>query len=480
MRRAPSVALVAAALAFAAVARAEPPTTAPTTPGGTTAPPTTTRGGVTTAPPVATAPAPTAPTVPAAPAAGPPKLSSLRLARVTTSQQGHAQFLVGARTSTAAKLTVRLSSLKTKALIRTVTSQTTHAAGRVYFLIEATTEQRFQIPAGVYHVEVRATDDQDRTSNTLKGNFRLVLTPPRGRLDVFTVPLWPSLARLLGVPPLGQLVAAVGPGGIAAKAGIRRGDVITSIGGRPVERPGQLTTALRTLKANAPVAVGITRDGKPRTLQVTPQPDWTKQPDYARALRVALSREPNSLPYAYAAVRQLIEANEDADAKAMLDDWRPGWKTTGVGQALQGDLLAADGQQKRALGAYNRALAKDPGIIAAQFGRGLALSSLNRFPESADAFSAALTADPADAGAASFRAYVLLKENLSQDALTSAESSIKMDPSYEDGYLARGLALLAQGQKAAGLRALKRGLLLLPDPNRAAELISSDLEPNDP
>ena len=77
---------------------------------------------------------------------------------------------------------MRLVSAKTKALVRTVTADAVHPAGRVYFLIEATTEQRYQIPAGAYRVEVQATDSQRRTSNVLQGTFQLNLTPPRGPL----------------------------------------------------------------------------------------------------------------------------------------------------------------------------------------------------------------------------------------------------------------------------------------------------------
>jgi PDZ domain len=490
MRRARHLALAAVLLGtgIAATAAAAP---APTAPGTTTAP-TTTTGPTTTgaaAPPPATTTAPgtttTAPGVTApgstAPAAQPPHLSSLRLDKAVTAQQGHAQFLVGARTSTPATLTVRLISAKTKALVRTVTADATHPAGRVYFLIEATTEQRYQIPAGAYRVEVQATDSQQRTSNVLKGSFRLNLTPPRGRFEAYTVPLWPSLSRQLGIPPAGhQLVAAVAPGGTLAKAGLRRGDVVTAINGLPVDLEGQMTTALRTLPANKPVPVVILRDGKPRTLQVTPPPDWTPAADYSRALSVVQKRVPNGLAYAFAAVKQLVDAGKADAARALLDKWRPAWRNGAAGQTLLGDILSAKGQAKQALGAYNRARVADPGLTAAEFGRGLALSTLNRTPEAAEAFAKVLTLDPYDAAAASFRAYLLVKADAPQDALAAADQSIKLDAAYEDGYLAKGLALLAASRRADGLRALKSGLLLLSDRTRAQQIITANLEPNDP
>jgi hypothetical protein len=66
-----------------------------------------------------------------------------------------------------------------------------------------------------------------------------------------------------------------------------------------------------------------------------------------------------------------------------------------------------------------------------------------------------------------------------QDALTAAEHSIERAEVYEDG-LARGLALLAASRRAEGLRALRAGLLLLPDRNRAKQIIITNLGPIDP
>jgi tetratricopeptide (TPR) repeat protein len=202
--------------------------------------------------------------------------------------------------------------------------------------------------------------------------------------------------------------------------------------------------------------------------------------DYARALDVVQRREPNRLAYAYAGVKQLIDAGKVDDARKLLDAWRPAWRDGGIGQLLLGDVLSAKGQAKQALGAYNRSRTADPGLTAAEFGRGLALSNLNRNPEAAEAFAKVLVVDPYDAAAASFRAYLLVRADSPQDALAAADQSIELDGAYEDGYLARGLALLAASRRAEGLRALRTGLLLLPDRNRAKQIIITNLEPNDP
>jgi tetratricopeptide (TPR) repeat protein len=454
--------LLAAGPAAAAPTGADPQPTAPTTaPGTTTAP-----GGTTTAP---------------APAQ-PPRLSSLRLPRVATAQQGHAQILVGARTSAPARLRVQIVAAATRRLVRTVTAAETHAAGRVYFLIEATSERRYQLPAGVYEVTVQATDAQGRASNVLRGTVRLRLTEPRGRLDAYTVPLWPSLARQFGVPPGGQLVAAVAPGGAAVAAGIRRGDVITSLGGISVATPGGLARALRALPAGRAVPVELVRDGRPLPGQITPKPDWEPVADLGRSLAVVVRRDPTKLAYAYAYARQQAEAGDPAAARRTLEGWRPAWRVSAAAHLLSGDLLYAENETKQALGAYNRARAADPDLTAAHVGRGLALAARGRAPQAAAAFARAAALDPADASVQALRAYALLragKENADR-ALDAANRAVALDRRNEEGHIARGLALLALGRRADGVVALRRGLLLLSDPDRARQIIRDSLEPNDP
>ena len=43
-----------------------------------------------------------------------------------------------------------------------------------------------------------------------------------------------------------------------------------------------------------------------------------------------------------------------------------------------------------------------------------------------------------------------------------------------------GIALIATGDKPAGVKALRRGLVLLEEPDRADQLIAEHLDPTDP
>jgi len=68
----------------------------------------------------------------------------------------------------------------------------------------------------------------------------------RGALDARFQALTPGLGRALGLPDAaGLLIADLDPKGAAAKAGVRRGDVVTKIDGRPIEVPYDVERILR-------------------------------------------------------------------------------------------------------------------------------------------------------------------------------------------------------------------------------------------
>jgi putative serine protease PepD len=68
----------------------------------------------------------------------------------------------------------------------------------------------------------------------------------------------------------GAIVVSVQPGGPAARAGIVRGDVITSIAGQPITSPVDVAQVLATLKAGQTVTVRITKpNGASTTVKVT-------------------------------------------------------------------------------------------------------------------------------------------------------------------------------------------------------------------
>jgi len=82
------------------------------------------------------------------------------------------------------------------------------------------------------------------------------------------VPIPPSAAAQAGVPE-GLYVQAVTPGGPAAAAGLRMGDVITKINGQPATSTVELQELALTMKPGATVQLEYSRGGQSATATVT-------------------------------------------------------------------------------------------------------------------------------------------------------------------------------------------------------------------
>ena len=92
----------------------------------------------------------------------------------------------------------------------------------------------------------------------------------RGYLGVVGQAMTPDQARQLKAPEGGgALVAIVMPGSPAQKAGLKPGDVIVSLDGKPVESPAALRNAAFTLDPGSAVPIGYLRAGKEGKAEVS-------------------------------------------------------------------------------------------------------------------------------------------------------------------------------------------------------------------
>jgi serine protease Do/serine protease DegQ len=86
----------------------------------------------------------------------------------------------------------------------------------------------------------------------------------RGQLGVSMYTVTPDIAHSLGLPSaVGALVSQVVEGSPADKAGIRTGDVITTVNGQPVKSNSELRNTIGLLRVGDKVEIGVVRDGKP-------------------------------------------------------------------------------------------------------------------------------------------------------------------------------------------------------------------------
>ncbi len=105
-------------------------------------------------------------------------------------------------------------------------------------------------------------------SNTAKRALEAILKDgrvPHGYLGVQV--LSPDRAARMGMPDIdGAYVFGVTPGSPAEKAGIRKGDVITSLGDRAVHNSTELRNQIAGVPTGSNVEVGLLREGQPVTV----------------------------------------------------------------------------------------------------------------------------------------------------------------------------------------------------------------------
>jgi len=89
----------------------------------------------------------------------------------------------------------------------------------------------------------------------------------RGLLGVSIAPVTPDIAQALGLPAAGgALVTQVVKASAADRAGLRAGDVVTTVNGQPVKSNTELRNAIGLLRVGDRVEIGLLRDGQARKL----------------------------------------------------------------------------------------------------------------------------------------------------------------------------------------------------------------------
>jgi serine protease Do len=92
----------------------------------------------------------------------------------------------------------------------------------------------------------------------------------RGQLGVGIQPMTPELAQQFGLSETrGVLVNTVAENGPAAKAGIRRGDVIVAFNGKPVSDGNTLRNQIAGNPPGTEVKLTIVRDKREQEIPVT-------------------------------------------------------------------------------------------------------------------------------------------------------------------------------------------------------------------
>jgi serine protease Do len=100
----------------------------------------------------------------------------------------------------------------------------------------------------------------------------------RGWIGVQIQPITSDLAKGIGLnSPRGAIIASVQKNSPGAKAGLARGDVITSIDGDPIKDAHELTKRIQSMAPGTSAQVGLLRNGNERPVTVT----LGQMPDHA-------------------------------------------------------------------------------------------------------------------------------------------------------------------------------------------------------
>ena len=98
----------------------------------------------------------------------------------------------------------------------------------------------------------------------------------RGQIGVYVRTITPDLAEGLKLPRAhGVLLEDVAPGSSADKAGLKIGEIVTTVGGKPVGDVKEFATFLFAYKIGESAPIGLLRDGKDVNVNVT----VTERPD---------------------------------------------------------------------------------------------------------------------------------------------------------------------------------------------------------
>jgi serine protease Do len=110
-------------------------------------------------------------------------------------------------------------------------------------------------------------------SNTVVSVYNDLISPShkvtRGSIGIqFREGLSGAVNRVYGFKN-GVLVQEVQSGGPADKAGIKPGDIITTVDGRPIKDGDDLVNEIASLRPGSAIRLGYVRDGKPQDTTVT-------------------------------------------------------------------------------------------------------------------------------------------------------------------------------------------------------------------
>jgi len=181
----------------------------------------------------------------------------------------------------------------------------------------------------------------------------------RGELGIMGTELNSELAKAMKVDAQrGAFISQVMPKSAAEKAGIKAGDVILSMNGKPISSFASFRADIGTLPIGTKVTLGLLRDGKPVNVEVTiEQSTQTAKVDSGNIFTGIEGAE--------------LSNGQVGDQKGVkVDAVKPGSKAARIGLKKDDVILGVNQQKVANLGELRKILDSKPSVLALDIQRG--------------------------------------------------------------------------------------------------------------
>ncbi|ASD57801.1 TPA: serine endoprotease DegP [Enterobacter asburiae] len=178
----------------------------------------------------------------------------------------------------------------------------------------------------------------------------------RGELGILGTELNSELAKAMKVEAQrGAFVSQVMPNSSAAKAGIKAGDVITSLNGKPISSFAALRAEVGSMPIGSKVTLGLLRDGKPVNVSLELQQSSQNQVDSSTI---------------FSGIEGAEMSNKGADKGVVVNNVKANSPAARIGLKKGDVIMGANQQPVKNIAELRKILESKPSVLALNIQRG--------------------------------------------------------------------------------------------------------------
>lgn len=178
----------------------------------------------------------------------------------------------------------------------------------------------------------------------------------RGELGILGTELNSELAKAMKVDAQrGAFVSQVMPNSSAAKAGIKAGDVITTLNGKPVSSFAALRAEVGSMPVGSKVSLGLLREGKPVNVQLELQQSSQNQVDAGTI---------------FSGIEGADMSNQGQDKGVSVDNVKANSPAARIGLKKGDVIIGANQQPVKNIAELRKILDSKPSVLALNIQRG--------------------------------------------------------------------------------------------------------------